>query len=288
MDSQGSDEANEEGPQGRTLQAPHATDGDHGKGLHPHFHGESRGYGNGRGDCGASESSAQGPQGKRQSINTIHVDTDRDADLPIVNHRHDNFAEAGAPHQPHQGATEHEGDANEQEMVPGIRDASEGDVPEQRCRRTHHQRGSAPDEFNEIVEDEEDGEGEQQLDGFGLPVNAPQKQALNERPSDHPDNQGPGQEHQVSQIRAQPSVEDLQGQIRAEICPKRIKTTMGDIQNAQHTEDERETYRQQKQHCGKHEAIQYNDSEQSHARPFSASPPSPTSQRRSFERLQPI
>ena len=102
-----------------------------------------------------------------------------------------------------------------------------------------------------------------------MPVDPTQKQAFNEQPSDHPDNQGPGQEHQVGQIRAQPNVEDLQGQIRSEIRTERIQATMGDVQNAQHAEDERKTYRQQKQHCSKHAAIQQNDGEQGHARPFS-------------------
>jgi hypothetical protein len=55
---------NEEGTHG-AFQAPHATDGDHGKGLHPHFHGEPRGYGNDWSDCGVTKGGAQGPQRKR-------------------------------------------------------------------------------------------------------------------------------------------------------------------------------------------------------------------------------
>src|SRR5262249_43355592 len=189
---------------------------------------------------------------------------------PNVHNRPKILAKAGAPHQPHQGTTEHDGYANEQEVVPGISYASEGDVPEQRGRRTHHQGGGTPDEFNQIIEDEEDGESEQQLDGFGLPVDPPQKQALKEWTGDHPNNHGPGQEHQVGQIRAPPNIEALQGQIRSEIRTKRINATMGDVQNAQYAEDERETHRQQKQHCGKHEAIKNNNGEQRHVRSFSA------------------
>src|SRR4030067_860774 len=127
---------------------------------------------------------------------------------------------------------------------PATRPPEEGDRPLQKSRLGDRLVLRPEDDLGQVVDDEHQGVGEQELIDLFLDVDAPQETHL----QDHPDEGDPEGRPRPRQDESA-GARYLRRNPEHEIRPEHIQCTVGEVQDVEHPEDQGQPRRYEEQEC---------------------------------------
>ena len=209
----------------------------------------------------AAEAGEQRPEREHAGEEPFLVHAERADHLAVLGGRPDQRAPAGAVEEEPERAEHERPDRDQEEVVLRERDAEDVDRAAEARRPRPEQVLGAPDPEREVLDDEREREGREQLEELGRVVDPPQDRDLDQRP-DRADDERRGDHAAPEPGRA--GVEPCDDAV-GDVDAQHVQRTVGEVHDPRHAEDQREPDGDQEQRRRARQAVQELDEDRRHA-----------------------
>ncbi len=138
----------------------------------------------------------------------------------------------------------------EQGLIGGVADAEQFHIAQQRQRFRHEIGLHAPHEALHILQDHEDGEGDEDLEHLLLVVDPLEQQLLHEPAQHRAHEDGGDEQDREGEPGIVAGLGEEQAAAHRHIGAQGVEAAMGDVQHAEHAEDEGEPHRHEEDEGG--------------------------------------
>ena len=160
------------------------------------------------------------------------------------------------------------GDRDQHEVVADIVQPGELEIAEQLVWLCRIDRIDAPDQLGHVLEDQEDGVGHEQQHDLVAAIEHLQEAALEQQADGGGDQRHREQHRDKAEARRQAVRGDQRHHGCRNIGAERVKAAMGDVEDFQHAEYQREPQRHDKQPRSLNQAVEDDGQEKVHGREF--------------------
>ncbi len=204
------------------------------------------------------------PTANAIGVDAIDPHAHAGAHLRIVDHGRYDLAGDGAVEAKPDREADRDRHRDQRQIVADIKQSGEFDVAEQLVGLIGIDRIDAPDQFGDVFQHQEDRVRHQQQHHLVAAVEHLEQAALEQQADHSRDNGNRDQHHDKAEGRREAACGDERDRGRCEISPERIKAAVGDVEDFQDAEDERQSQRHNEKPRCLDQAIENNCQKEIH------------------------